>query len=136
MTSTEELKRLLLSHEAPAIVEAPLEIALDPELAKALKAEGYFVTLVDRAPVFNRQTLMHALYQSCEFPAYFGFNWDALYDLLSQANQGYVLIFKDFALLQERSLEDAGMFKEVIEDAAATRREADAAPLHLVIGQP
>jgi RNAse (barnase) inhibitor barstar len=135
MTSSEELKRLLLSPDAPTIVEAQKGLALDPQLAQFLQDQGYFVTLVDRAPVFNKETLMHALYQSCAFPAYFGFNWDALYDQLCEGEQGWVLIFRDFTLLQERSPEDAEVFKEVVKDAALARKESQVGALKLLLGQ-
>jgi RNAse (barnase) inhibitor barstar len=134
MTSIEELKHLLLSPQAPAIVEAPLELVLDPGLSAGLQSEGYFAALVDRAPVFDKPTLMHALYQSCQLPAYFGFNWDALYDLLCAADQGWVLIFKDFPLLEERAPKEAEVLKQIVEDAASVRRGAAVKPIHLLIG--
>jgi hypothetical protein len=59
--------------------KAVLETTADfKDIISSLRNEGYLAVLVDRAPVFNKETLLHALYQSCVFPAYFGFNWDAL----------------------------------------------------------
>jgi RNAse (barnase) inhibitor barstar len=95
------------------------------ELAKTLaelEAAGFFVAIVDRAPVFNKETLMHALYQSCKFPAYFGFNWDAVNDCVTDFSwiveeKGYVLVFNDWPLLQSEAPEEAKMLLEIVADA-------------------
>jgi len=50
--------------------------------------DGYTAIIVDQAPVFNKFTLLHALYQNCSLPAYFGFNWDALADVLATLDDG------------------------------------------------
>lgn len=104
-----------------------------------LREAGYFAVLVDRAPVFNKETLLHALYQSCMFPAYFGFNWDALEETLAsdwpqppQSFKGYVLVFRNFALLQERAENVAETFLDIIRDVAKTRQEKDKPPLYIV----
>ena len=94
------------------------------ELSKTvaeLEAAGYFVAIVDRAPVFNKETLMHALYQSCKFPAYFGFNWDAVNDCLTDFSwaeaKGYFLVFNDWPLLQNEAPEEAKLLLEIVTDA-------------------
>ncbi len=43
-----------------------------------LREQGVQPVWVDRAPVFDKATLLHALYQALQLPAWFGFNWDAL----------------------------------------------------------
>ena len=40
------------------------------------------VCLVSIPPVNNKRNLLEELSNKLEFPKYFGFNWDALYDLL------------------------------------------------------
>jgi RNAse (barnase) inhibitor barstar len=88
----------------------------------ALEAENWLVVQVDRAPVFNKETLLHALYQACKFHAYFGFNWDALHDVfndpswLEEQHQGVILVFNDFALLKTRAPEVSETFLELTQD--------------------
>lgn len=95
-----------------AAVEAVLE---------RLRREGIEGIWVDRAPVFDKTTLLHALYQSLRLPAWFGFNWDALEDCLSELHTQppRALVFRDFALLEERDPESARTFMDIVQTAAA-----------------
>jgi RNAse (barnase) inhibitor barstar len=108
------------------------------ELLSELRRQGYFAVLVDRAPIFNKETLLHALYQSCVFPASFGFNWDALEDTLLDFSwldaqpKGFVLVFGNFAVLENRSPNVAESFLEIIQDVAKVRREKNRPPLFVV----
>jgi Barstar (barnase inhibitor) len=103
---------------------------------------GYFAVLVDRAPVFNKETLLHAIYQSCVLPAYFGFNWDALVDTLvgfswmdssEQEVNGYILVFRNFAILEKRSDMVAKTFLELVQDIAKRRQEKNRPLLKVVL---
>ncbi len=107
-----------------------------------LRNEGYFAVLVDRAPVFNKETLLHALYQSCVLPAYFGFNWDALKDILLDASwtsqtgqeyKGLVLVFRNMAILEKRASDVAETFLSIIQDVVAQRQEHNRLPLKVVL---
>lgn len=108
------------------------------EIISELRSQGYFAVLVDRAPVFNKETLLHALYQSCVFPASFGFNWDALEDTLldfswlEQQPKGFVLVFRNFAVLRERSPNVAESFLDIVRDVAKVRKERKRPPLFVV----
>lgn len=125
------------SADGDAVLHIPASLL--SELQRRLELQNYFVTVVDRAPVFDKTTLLHALYQSCEMPAYFGFNWDALQDSLNdfswKSASGYVLVFKNFELLQTRAPEDAKVFLEIVRDVSAGRLEDHAPPLKLLILQ-
>ncbi len=131
MSPTDTLLKQIASAAPEAVLEAPT--GSFPQLQQQLEAQGYFVTLVDRAPVFDKTTLLHALYQSCEMPGYFGFNYDALLDSLSDFSwktaKGYVLVFKNFGLLEKRSPQDAGLLLEIVKEARAERDT----PLWLVL---
>jgi len=86
-----------------------------------LNAAGYEAVRVDRAPVFDKDTLLHALYQALELPAWFGFNLDALADALAslEPKQGRrrVLVFQDFTLLEDTDPDLAETFCELVDDA-------------------
>lgn len=128
-----ELERVLEALLDPAgetVVRAP--VALARRLQAGLEEAGWAVVTVDRAPVFDRETLLHALYQACELPAWFGFNWDALLDALAtwsaRPGGGGALVFRDLDLLEERDPEVAATFLELVEDARGERQ----APLRVV----
>lgn len=90
---------------------------------RRLAAEGVDGIWIDRAPVFDKTTLLHALYQALQLPAWFGFNWDALADVLNAdetaAAAPVVLIFSDLALLEERDPDTATEFLDIVADAAS-----------------
>ena len=57
------------------------------------------------------------------FPAWFGFNWDALFDCLADlqwqpAAPGYVIIFEHVQAFAESSQDDYGTLVEVLDDVA------------------
>lgn len=120
-------------------LEGPLRLKVPKSELKSvwveLESQGYFVTEVDRAPVFNKEILLHALYQSCRFPAYFGFNWDALSDCLGEVTwgeeKGYFLIFNDWVLLESEAPQDAQTFLEILEDIRSNLK-SEGKPLHLL----
>jgi RNAse (barnase) inhibitor barstar len=122
----------------PPLVTVTNDLLMDGALRSALRRKGWFVATLDRAPVFGKDTLLHALYQSGEFPAYFGFNWDALKDTLCDfswlpVNGGVALIWRNPALLQQRAPEVYDTFVEVLEEAAALRTDAAAPPLRVLV---
>ena len=94
------------------------------QIAAELELEGYRAVVVDRAPVFDKETLLHALYQGCGFPAYFGFNWDALADTLKDTEghdaRPLILLFRDFDLLRKRAPEVAELFLDIVREVGDT----------------
>jgi RNAse (barnase) inhibitor barstar len=120
-----------------SILEVPAAIITD--LEARLSRNGFSVVRVDRAKVFSKETLMHALYQSCQLPAYFGFNYDALEECLNGLStpdaRGFALFFHDFGLLEERAPEDAKTFLEIVEGVSQARREDEMPNLKLVLAR-
>jgi len=124
-----QLERLVAAITSPGgdpVVEVPA--SLEAPLTAALEAAGWHAVRVDRAPVHGRDTLLHALYQACELPGWFGFNWDALLDSLADWSwhpaAGHALIFRDLALLEARAPEVARAFLEIVEAARGERGAA------------
>ena len=89
----------------------------------ALRAQGLDPVWVDRAPVFDKTTLLHALYQSLQFPGWFGFNWDALADTLGEIaaenTAPCILVFADFPLLESSDPESAAIFLDILSSVAS-----------------
>lgn len=98
-------------------VERPMDA---DKAVHRLNASGFHAVRVDRAPVFDKDTLMHALYQALELPAWFGFNLDALADALEslEPKQGrrWVLVFQDFTVLEDADPELAETFCELVDE--------------------
>lgn len=87
-----------------------------------LRAEGVDAVWVDRAPVFDKTSLLHALYQALPLTADFGFNWDALEDALFGPEDPdappRVLVFRDLELLEERDPDTARTFLAIVRDVS------------------
>ena len=91
-----------------------------------LTESAYHAVFVDRAPVFDRDTLMHALYQGLRFPGYFGFNWDGLKDCLTalegMEGRKFILVFSDLSQLPP---EVRSTFLETVSEANEVRGQAN-----------
>jgi len=108
------------------------EVFLEPG-GKELKAEeieklfpplGFFWVRLDGAAVGNKAGLLSALAKGFKFPAYFGYNWDALLDCLrslpdSVPARGYALIIERSGLFLRDSPADLEDFRDIAETAAA-----------------
>lgn len=87
-----------------------------------LRAQGIDAVWVDRAPVFDKTSLLHALYQALPLTADFGFNWDALEDALfgpeDPAAPARILVFRDLELLEERDPDTAATFLDIVREVS------------------
>ena len=114
-----QIERILKARSATLDLPSDQPVA---NIVSALELEGCRVAILDRAPVFDKDTLLHALYQGCGFPAYFGFNWDALTDALVEktGEEGcpLILIFQDFDLLGTRAPDVAQTFLDILDEVA------------------
>ncbi len=124
--------------DAPARQPLPKAVLRSSALREALRADGWYVATLDRAPVFSKDTLMHALYQSGEYPAHFGFNWDALLDALRDLSwlagkRGIALVWRNPGVLETRAPEAYATFLEILDEACAYRAEQGFEPLRVLI---
>jgi hypothetical protein len=123
---------------APALVPLSKALLRSSALRVALRAAGWYASTLDRASVFSKDTLLHALYQSGEYPAHFGFNWDALADALNDLEwlgdaQGVAMFWRNPDVLKSRAPETYATFVEIVEEAHASRAEQGYAPLRVLI---
>ncbi len=63
----------------------------------------------------NKDTLLTSIAKACEFPDYFGYNWDALWDCLTDSDVKYLTL--DLTDIEKINTEDFNAFKSIIEDA-------------------
>ena len=113
---------------ASAFIDAPADVD-DRALRHAIAAAGWRVVVLDRAPVVDKPTLLHACYQSGQYPAGFGFNWDALVDALRDLSwlepaAGIAILWRHPDVLESRDPATAATFREVVEEAAGERAAA------------
>ncbi len=104
--------------QSPAVVEVDPLIFQWPETVQALESLGYFVPQIEDALIATKNDLLKALDEACDFPDYFGFNWDALLDCLSDFHwhpaKGYILVFENPKGLNQGDLK---LFLEVAQEA-------------------
>ena len=138
------LARRITSPDASAAIQASRALLESHALPTALARRGWFAARVDRAPLFDKATVLHGFYQAGCFPAYFGFNWDALADLLSDLSwlqaqerdpEGFAFLMAHSQVLAERAPQILSTLTDLVNDVAAARLSAGRAPLRLVLEQ-
>ena len=108
-----------------------LEAAEPPEAAEAAaRALGFFFVRVDGGSVPDGAALLARLARELQFPDYFGANWDALQDCLTDLPDwlpapGYLLVFTEAGELCRRRSGDLASFKDVLASVASFYREQD-----------
>ena len=65
--------------------------------------------------ILDKETLLTSIAKACDFPAYFGHNWDALWDCLTDVEIKYLRL--DLTEVKQINTEDFNTFKSIIEDA-------------------
>ncbi|MFL5800700.1 MAG: barstar family protein [Roseiflexaceae bacterium] len=123
-TSHKQAEGLIISSldlQSPAIIEVDPLILEFPEFDQNLRNREVFVGRIDEpnAPIYNKDSLLHALNRICNFPDYFGFNWDALVDCLWDFSwnpaRGYILIYNHPENLDQSDLR---VFMDIIRDTS------------------
>jgi RNAse (barnase) inhibitor barstar len=91
----------------------------DPVVLEVAGEAGLEVVAVSLATARDKDSLMKTLAEALGFPKWFGANWDALEDSLSDLSwrdaPGWVLVLRDFDAL---SRDDLGVLLEVLRSAA------------------
>ena len=63
----------------------------------------------------DKETLLSSLAKACDFPSWFGHNWDAAWDCLTDSDIEYLTL--DLTAVKNMNTEDFNVFKSIIEDA-------------------
>jgi hypothetical protein len=83
-------------------------------------ANGLRVARINLAGVRDKAALLQVVARALAFPAWFGGNWDALEDCLTDLSwhkaDGHVLLIEG---ADEMPQDDLGVFRDVLESAAA-----------------
>ena len=83
---------------------------------------------LDGAALSDRQALHTALARQLDFPAWYGGNLDALYDLLTESPGDYSIIVTGAETLSARLGRYFDAFRRVMEDSRVSYRETGGAP--------
>ena len=91
----------------------------DPVVLEVAGEAGLEIIPLSLAAARDKESLMKTLAEALGFPDWFGANWDALEDCLSDLSwrdaPGWVLVFRDFGALPR---DDLGVLLEVSRSAA------------------
>ncbi|OGS07489.1 MAG: hypothetical protein A2270_09495 [Elusimicrobia bacterium RIFOXYA12_FULL_51_18] len=107
------------------------------EIEKLFPPLGFFAFRLDGAGVKSKGELLGVLAAGLKFPAYFGYNWDALLDCLRSLPdfiqaRGYVLIIERFDLFMKDSPADLEDFRDIAETAAGFLAEKYKLPFKII----
>ncbi len=106
------------------------------QLRDELVAAGWATRLVDGAAMHDRASMFDEFAAGCEFPKWFGGNWDAFTDCLRDLSWipgvGVVVLWRRsgaFAAADPRTWVDVG---PIIDDAIESRTQIEVPPLFVV----
>lgn len=106
-------------------------------LEAAARERGFVVKRV--AIGGQKAQILDAIAAALQFPDYFGRNWDALADCLSDLTwlpaSGYVLVLDTTAAWETSAREDLEMLVEICSEATASWAAAGV-PFHVVVVMP
>ena len=98
-------------------------------LAGAVRKSGLKLVRVDLKGVHDKPGLLNAIAQALKFPDWFGGNWDALEDCLTDLSwdkaRGYVVLLEHCAEIARRAPQDIAAAIEVFESVAEYWDEQD-----------
>ena len=82
---------------------------------------GYFIAVLDGEAAGSRAGFFTEIARELAFPDYFGRNWDAVYDCLTDLNwlpaEGYVLVFDGFGALARNAPDQWQIGRKVLAEA-------------------
>src|SRR5512146_2694235 len=119
-----EAKLQNASHAGPYL--APRDL---PALADAVRKSGLNLVRIDLKGVHDKQALLDAVAGALKFPDWFGDNWDALEDCLTDLSwnkaRGYVVLLEHCAELVKRAPHDLATAIEIFESVSEYWDEQD-----------
>lgn len=97
------------------VTKNSIEQSLIDNSSKAVVAIPKQAILVPMGDILNKETLLDGLAKACDFPSWFGHNWDAAWDCLTDSDVDYLTL--DLTATYDINNEDFKVFKSLIEDA-------------------
>ena len=97
------------------VTKNSIEQSLIDNSSKAVVAIPKQAILVPMGDILNKDTLLDSLAKACDFPSWFGHNWDAAWDCLTDSDIEYLVL--DLTAVKNINTEDFNVFKSIIEGA-------------------
>jgi RNAse (barnase) inhibitor barstar len=101
----------------------------EAEIQDAAAASRLDFVRIDLHGVSDKASLLHEIGAAVGFPEYFGMNWDALYDCLTDMSwrpaAGYVLLLAGIRPLTRNSNMDFDVVTRVLDSAAGYWRQRE-----------
>jgi RNAse (barnase) inhibitor barstar len=100
-------------------------LASDAEKASiqdAAISEGMDFTCIELKEATGKKEFLQRVSEALNFPAYFGMNWDALSDSLTDLSwkpaSGYVILLTDFQFLAKKAAQDFKVVRQIFGSSA------------------
>lgn len=94
-----------------------------PDVSRAAAQAGLALFTLDLAGVDDKAGFLGVAARILQFPDYFGFNWDAFEDCLTDLSWlgagGYVLVVQDPGPFSRKAPKDMSMARTIFRDAAS-----------------
>jgi RNAse (barnase) inhibitor barstar len=94
-----------------------------PDVGAAAVRAGMASFCLDLARIQGKDGFLDAVADTLDFPDYFGSNWDALYDCLTDLSwleaDDYFLVFRHLENFGSQSPSDLALARTIVQDAAA-----------------
>jgi RNAse (barnase) inhibitor barstar len=104
-----------------------LPLARAGDIAAAARANGFRATRIDLAECDDKEAVLAAVATALEFPDWFGHNWDALTDCLTDLSwsqaPGYVLVLSGSGGFASLAPDDFDTLIEILSQASASWSE-------------
>jgi RNAse (barnase) inhibitor barstar len=133
-------KRLLADAGSAAVIRADCAPGGPPAAAAVARDLGYFCVRFEGTAIPNKKALLSRMAEGLRFPSYFGNNWDALKDCLTDLDDwlpapGYLLVFSSSGELCREAPQEAAVLMDVLESAAGFWRQQDPPrPFKVILG--
>jgi RNAse (barnase) inhibitor barstar len=116
-------------------------LASDAEKTRIQQAAAYkgldFIH-IDLKRATGKRAFLKRVSEALNFPAYFGMNWDALNDSLTDLSWkhalGYVILLTDFQLLAEKAAEDFKVIRQILDSSAEYWKQKKA-PFYVIMAE-
>lgn len=123
--SREHFERILRDVARAGVYHTPQQGMAD--LLAAAESAGYAVSRLDLSAAKDKDGLLKRIALTLEFPDWFGHNWDALQDCLTdlswQPAEGYVMLLEHCDAFRAGHGEDFATVLQIFESASAYWRE-------------
>ncbi len=130
-----KLRRLLSGQTPPGLYRVSSK--LDPHaVISALEAHGWRGFHLDGRQITDKQTFLAAMAQAMHFPDYFGANWDALEECVTDLSwtpaRGYVLLYDHVIRFARSRPHEWVMARRILAQAVETW-QADDVPFYVLL---